>query len=489
MRIQKPAALRVAALIMLSALLSPPAADAKGDLKESVVKIYTVSNRHDYARPWQMQGQSSSTGSGSIIDDKRVLTSAHVVADHTFVQVERAGQAKKYVAQVEIIGHESDLAILRVEDATFFEGTEPLRIGDLPEIRDKVATYGFPTGGTKLAITEGVVSRVENLEYSHSSAYLLCCQIDAPINPGSSGGPVMAGDRIVGVAFQGISSGQDIGYMVPPPVIQHFLEDIKDGKHDGTPALVISVETLENPDIRKKCLMAEDMTGVLVTKVHPKSPAIGHLEQEDVVLKIDGFDVENDGTVEFRKGERTFLSYAVQRRQIGETVPVAVLRKGEVKTVEIPLTVPLNTLNVVPRQQFETPPTYYIVGGFVFCPATANLLQAMGGYLHRDVHMYYFEESLEDRDQVIAIISVLSDEVNVGYQNWQYTPVKTVNGKQIRNIHDVVEAIESNTEEFHRVDTESDQVVILSREKAKEGGDRILERYKIASDRSKDLEK
>jgi len=103
--------------------------------------------------------------------------------------------------------------------------------------------------------------------------------------------------------------------------------------------------------------------------------------------------------------------------------------------------------------------------------------------------MYYFEESLEDRDQIVAVISVLSDEVNVGYQNWQYTPVKTVNGKQIRNIHDVVEAIESNAEEFHRVDTESDQVVVLSREKAKEGGDRILERYKITSNRSKDLEK
>jgi S1-C subfamily serine protease len=57
----------------------------------------------------------------------------------------------------------------------------------------------------KLSITEGVVSRIEHSNYAHSGAYLLTCQIDAPINAGNSGGPVIQDDKIVGVAFQGLT--------------------------------------------------------------------------------------------------------------------------------------------------------------------------------------------------------------------------------------------------------------------------------------------
>jgi len=78
------------------------------------------------------------------------------------------------------------------------------------------------------AITEGVVSRVELQEYSHSNARLLYCQIDAAINPGSSGGPVIKDDKIVGIAFEAIDR-ENIGYIVYFPVIDHFLEDIEDG--------------------------------------------------------------------------------------------------------------------------------------------------------------------------------------------------------------------------------------------------------------------
>ena len=113
----------------------------------------------------------------------------------------RAGEAKKYTAEVEVVAHECDLAILKVSDDSFFSGVEPINIGSLAEIRDKVAVYGFPEGGDKLSITEGVVSRVENRRYTHSKAELLACQIDAAINSGNSGGPVMKGDKLVGVAF------------------------------------------------------------------------------------------------------------------------------------------------------------------------------------------------------------------------------------------------------------------------------------------------
>jgi len=112
----------------------------------SVVKIYTVYNKHSYFRPWQMEGQRSITGSGCIIEGNRILTNAHVIADATFIQVKRAGTSKKYTAEIGIVSHECDLAILKVKDNTFFKEIVPIEIGELAEVRDEVTTYGFPGG-------------------------------------------------------------------------------------------------------------------------------------------------------------------------------------------------------------------------------------------------------------------------------------------------------------------------------------------------------
>ena len=197
---------KIISIVILSAVfVLPVLADAS--IKTAVVKIYTVNNRYNYHEPWQMQGQSTFQGSGVIIQGKKILTNAHVVSDQTFIQVRRAGKAKKYTAHIEIVAHESDLAILRVDDGSFFKGIEPLEIGPLPDAQDKVSVYGFPEGGDKLSITEGVVSRVEHSNYTHSGAYLLACQIDAPINSGNSGGPVIKDDKIIGIAFQGLAGG------------------------------------------------------------------------------------------------------------------------------------------------------------------------------------------------------------------------------------------------------------------------------------------
>lgn len=72
-------------------------------------------------------------------------------------------------------------------------------------------------------------------QYSHGRTALLAIQVDAAINSGNSGGPVLLGDRVVGIAFQCLTSGDNIGYIIPVPVINHFLEDLRrnSGKYTG----------------------------------------------------------------------------------------------------------------------------------------------------------------------------------------------------------------------------------------------------------------
>lgn len=482
---------RLILVVTLSCVVAQPARAAR-DVKGAVVKIYTVHNRYSYFVPWQVLWQEASTGSGCIIAGRRILTNAHVVGDQAFIQVRRSGQAKKYTAEVEIVAHECDLAILKVSDDLFFSGVRPLKIGSLAQVRDKVAVYGFPKGGDKLSITEGVVSRVEHSEYTHSSAYLLTCQIDAAINSGNSGGPVVKDDKIVGVAFQA-GSGENIGYMVPAPVINHFLTDIKDGGYNGTPDLGISCQKMENPDIRLKFGMTEKQTGVLVNRIYPDSPAEGILKLGDIILSMDGNNVEDDGTVEFRKGERTSWKYLVQGKHINDTVKLETLRDNTTMNVVIRLSAPINSGRLVPHERYDVAPTYYILGGLVFEPLMANYLRGWGSKWRQQaptnlINYYFYGEPTDDRKQIVVLIRVLADEVNAGYHEQTNRVVSYVNGKKIGAVEDLVSAFEEGEGKYHVIVDEQGYRMIMDKNKVDESGQRILKKYKISSDRSNDLE-
>ena len=80
--------------------------------------------------------------------NNKIITNAHNVANQTFLQVRKQGDQKKYIAKLISVGHECDLAILKVTDPEFYRNMSPLELGDLPELRDKVNVLGYPVGGT-----------------------------------------------------------------------------------------------------------------------------------------------------------------------------------------------------------------------------------------------------------------------------------------------------------------------------------------------------
>ncbi|MBN1255958.1 MAG: trypsin-like peptidase domain-containing protein [Deltaproteobacteria bacterium] len=480
---------RLLLAIALTVMLVTPSY-AQRNLEEAIVKIYAVYSEYDYDMPWQLSGQSRGVGSGCIISGNKVLTNAHVVADQTFIQVKRAGQAKKYNAAVEVVAHECDLALLKVDDPAFFAGVKPLTLGDLPRMRDKVAVYGFPIGGEELSITEGVVSRVEHTHYSHSGSNLLSCQIDAAINPGNSGGPVIKNEKIVGIAFQGYMYAQSIGYMVPAPVIDHFLKDSADGTYDGIPGIGIVWQAMENPALRAHYQMKEEQTGVLLTYIAPGSTAQGIMQTGDVLLAIEGRPIANDGTIPLRGTERIHFANAVQAKFIGETVRCRLLRGGKIMEVTISLLISTDSTRLVPHTQYDRAPTYYIVGGLVFQPLTQNYLDTWDSMDNVPVHLtnyYYYGKQSEDRKQVIVLTNILADDLTVGYDDFKDHVITEVNGKRISTIADMVKAIEETEGTYHVFTDEWGDQIVLERGKINEAQKMILEKYKIDSARSVDL--
>ncbi len=461
-------------------------------IRQAVVKVYAAYNEPDYYNPWSMKGPRTRSGSGAVIDGGLIITNAHIVSDVTFLQVRRYGDNKRYEAYVHAVQHQSDLAIVKVVDASFFDGIEPLKFGALPDAHQEVSVYGYPLGGDALSITKGVVSRIEHRPYVHSSSYLLAGQIDAAINPGSSGGPVIADGRIVGITMQSIPQAQNIGYMVPVPIVERFLEHAAAGDLQGFPGLGLVKQGMENADLRRYYLMEPDQTGMLITDVVPGSPSDGNIFPGDVLLTIGSYQVFNDGTVEFRPRERTSLSYVVQKRRIGETVTVSILREGEILSLDILLASPADDHLLVPLEQYDVLPTYYIYGGFVFSPLSKNLLRIWGDNWFNiapvDVVSLYLNGIPQfPGEQVIVISRVLSADINDGYQDVFFWIVDQVNGIPVRSMEQLIELIEENTGSHTILENTRGRKIILDHGKAASAHQRILSLYRISHDRSADL--
>ena len=469
-------------------LVSAVAADFKTD---SVVKVFVTYNSIDYVNPWQSRGVREITGSGCIIQGNRILTNAHVVNHNTFIQVRRESSQKKYIAKVQTVGNDCDLAILRVEDPEFFNGVSPLEIGELPNLQDKVTVIGFPMGGDKLSITQGVVSRMESIDYVNSDQSLLGVQIDAAINPGNSGGPAINNGKIVGIVMQGISSSQNIGYIIPTPVINHFLNDLEGGQYAGFPYLGLHFSNTENKALRKYYGVADDMGGVLVTSVLPFSSADGFLEEGDIILEVNGVAIGDDATFAFRNNERLDMQHLINMQKIGETAVLKIRRKDRVTIVKVTLK-PVSDLVTIAN--YSEKPSFCIYGGLIFTVLSTDLISAWDhkGDNMAPLSFYYYSDGLgrlneKRKKNIVVLLKVLSDEVNIGYHDHTYEIITKVNGKEFDSFKQFVKLIEDTQGENIVFENEYKEKIILTCKDIDKITQDIIRRNNIPSQFSEDV--
>ncbi|MDO8662244.1 MAG: trypsin-like peptidase domain-containing protein [Candidatus Omnitrophota bacterium] len=468
-------------------LASAAAADFKTD---SVVKIFATRNTIDYINPWQSKGVQEITGSGCIIQGNRILTNAHVVNQNTFIQVRRESSQKKYIAKIETVGNDCDLAILRVEDLEFFKGVLPLEIGELPNLQDKVTVVGFPMGGDKLSITQGVVSRMEAINYVNSDRNLLGAQIDAAINPGNSGGPAINNGKIVGIVMQGISESQNIGYIIPTPIINHFLNDLKGSQYAGFPYLGLHFSNTENKALRNYYGAVDDAGGVLVYNILPFSSADGFLKEGDIILEVNGVAISDDATFVFRDNERLDMAHLINMQKIGEIAVLKIRRENKISTVNIPLK-PIPDLVKI-ANHFEKP-SFYIYGGLIFTVLSTDLIGSLSG---KDTlppfSFVYYNAGLgslneKRKKEIVVLLKVLPDEINIGYHDRGYEIITKVDGKEFDSFKQFVKLIEDRQGGNIVFEAEDKDKIILSCKDIDKITRDIVRRNNISSQFSDDV--
>lgn len=486
----RPAALfRQLAILGISLLLAGTSQaqldESLRDIESSIIKIYTTSAAPDYFTPWRLMNPSQSSGSGAVIRNKRILTNAHVVADASYVQVQKHNDAERYQARVEFISHASDLALIIVDDESFFEDTPALDIGDLPEPNTEVFVFGYPVGGRTLSITKGILSRVEQQVYAHSGEFLLAGQIDAAINPGNSGGPVIVDGKIAGVVMQSGGGGRTeaLGYFVPPDIVRHMLTDASNGQYDGFPDLGFRTQDLESPAAKAAYGLSADQNGVLVIKVFENSPADGILRENDVLLNIDNYNVAGDSTISLGRSLQTNYKHAIDLKQIGDEVPLQIARQGQILDLTLTAQRRQASYSLVRGEQFDTLPEYYIYGGILFVPLNMNLIKRWGPDWTRTapVNLLHARSqwSSPAKREVVVALQVLPADVNLGYHDVRNWIVDSVNGIPVQDFYQFSRQLRDNAEAFVVFRGESGFQMVVNHDQAVSSEAAILNQYRI----------
>jgi S1-C subfamily serine protease len=456
-------------------------AAAPNEIRKSLCRINNTAQEFNYRVPWLPGGMGGGSGTGWVVGERRIMTNAHVVSNARLLTVEKENDPKKYVATIEFIAHDCDLAILKVEDSEFWKDTKILEIGDVPEIEDNVSAYGYPIGGDRLSVTRGVVSRIDFRTYSHSVMDShLCIQIDAAINPGNSGGPVLKDGKVVGVAFQGFSGdvAQNVGYMIPTPVVKHVLKDVEDGSYDRYMDLSIGTFPLQNMAHRRALGLPNDDRGVVVTDVGSASVCHGKIRSGDILLKIDGIDIGSDGMVQLN-GERVMMAEIAERKFKGDKVKFDLLRDGKPVTEEIIFDRAWPYLH---QANSYDPPRYIVFGGLLFQPLNRNLLATYQFGSPRVIQTYtrFIEDELyKDRDEVLILTAVLPDPLNTYLDEFREGIINTVDGKKVRNLRELSVAFGEKKDQYVVEFEGIGRPLVLQRSDVDAARERIRKRYNV----------
>jgi S1-C subfamily serine protease len=465
-------------------------------VEDSIVKIFATLRQPDFTQPWTKQSAMEVSGTGFVIEGRRIMTNAHVVLYANQVQVQGNESSDKISASVEFIAPGMDLAVLKLQDESFFESHLPLpRTPALPTVRDSVLVYGYPFGGDNISITKGIVSRIDFASYNYGVAGLRV-QIDAALNPGNSGGPALVGDRVAGIAFSMLANSQSIGYIIPCEEIDLFLKDISDGKYDGKYAILDEMQTLENPALRDFLKLDVSSQGLVVNTPFSSDPSYP-LKQWDLISKVEGTPVDDQGNILLDDNMKINFAYLVQKLARNGTIGLTIVRGGKESAIQLPVVHRRSRLIPYLRGSY---PSYFILGPMVFSVASEDLVEAimtgrsmMGNALAMTgsplVTRRNDKPAFEGEELVIVPCPLFADPLSVGYSHPTMSVVKAVNGIRVKNLHHLVEIVRDSTDEYltFEFSGEMTETLVFHRKEMIQATEAILDENGIRRPASPDL--
>ena len=279
--------------------------------------------------PHQRTPRELGSGSGFFVSQEGyILTNHHVIKDASKIYVETFEQnVAEYEAQLIGCDPNTDLALLKIQrsNCPFLE----LADSDVVQVGQWTLAIGHPFK-LRDSVTAGIVSATNrgNLQISKLEDFI---QIDASINPGNSGGPLVDLDcRVIGVntAILSRSGGSiGVGFAVPANICRMVYEQLRENGTVDRGFIGVQIQDLSN-ELCEGFHLEKGTTGAVIAEVVEDSPAAKFgLEPGDVVVEFNRTPIKNAQQ----------LMTTIGKLAAGTSCEIAVLRKGQKKTLKIKL--------------------------------------------------------------------------------------------------------------------------------------------------------
>ena len=470
---------------------SPPPSNK--DVKQkllSLVRVNVTGQPYDYFRPWQKKAPVSKRALGAVLSKGRVLVTADLVSNQNYVELERAESGEKTAANVQVIDYEANLALLEPTDKSFLEGISPLEIAGDTVVGDRIAAWQLePTGA--LVATEGLVTTIQMTKYPADVGQFLTYRISLPMQyrENSYTIPLVKNSKLAGLLLRYDPRSQLID-AIPAPIITHFLKEAE-GEYRGFPAVGFSFFPTKDPQLRKFA-GETGKGGVYVTSVEPNMPATkAGMKAGDIVKSIGNHEIDENGNyVDPLYGKIEFTNLISAHSYAGDVLPFQIQREG--KPMELKVTLEHRDAKdyVCPPYLLDEAPKYIVLGGLIFQELSRQYLKEWGPNWQREapprfVYFDRFQSELfpGEHRRIVILSQVLPANNTIGYDEFSYLTVTKVNGREIKSLNDLANAIQQPIEGgFIKIETEEDpkQIELDAKDVAGEAPN-LQENYGIPS--------
>lgn len=477
--------------LSLSALAgtTPPPKTDKGveTSNASILRVNSTNQAYDFFRPWTKKAPFARRGLGTLIEGGRILVTAELVANHTFIELEKAGTAEKSSATVERVDYECNLAILRPNDPAFIAGMKPMKLDQGVHVGDRATVLQLEANG-EIAQTLGTVTSIAVGGYPLDNMGLLLVRLSAPMQQrdGSFTLPAVRDGKLLGLLMRYEARSQTAD-LISPPVIAHFLTEAGKETYGGFARAGLAFSTTRDPQLRRYIGLSEP-GGVYVTDVQSGgSGEKAGLRQGDVILAVDGNAIDQDGNYEDKEFGRIAFSHITNTRSHpGDTLVFRIFREGKILELPVKMEARDRTKIVSESYVLDRAPRYVVLGGVVFMELSRPYLQEWGAdWLKAAPQRLVFYDAFQNelpqgRGKIVFVSQVLPSQDTLGYENLDNLVVSKVNGMEIRSLNDLDEAAKHPVNGFQKIELESDPgVLFLDAAAIETNRDKLIKKYSL----------
>ncbi len=420
-------------------------AQAKDDRRaweHSIVTLEVARKHYDYYQPWS-KGVRRVTKSGLVVGEREVLTTADEMSDRTLVRLQKGGRGLWRIGEVKWIDYHANLALVTTKEADFWRDLKPAALGSAAPAQGAMQILRWREGNLEEHAAEFTQFSVREGQLSPINQVVL--EVSSEIQRAGWSEPVVLNSHVAGLVTA--QEGRN-AYAMPASFIRTVLEARRQGAYHGLGYFHFLWEPAKNPTTLSLLGLPGEPRGALVVNVPPRPDGLAPvLEPKDVLLNVDGFDIDLQGDYKDPEfGHLNLESLAVRHKWAGDAMTMRVWRQG--KTVEVSYRLPRfdYTNALVPYAVRDQEPEYLVVGGLIFQPLTDSYLQSWGADWKRNapfrLNYYNNEEPTPERPALVILSHVLPDAYNIGYQDEKYLVVSKVNGQRVNRLSDLRAALE-----------------------------------------------